>query len=491
MEAYAWRLNLRSSIAGRCRAATTTARYCPFAKQHETRGRAARRPRGARRASSAGSAQRPDGTLSVLFTPWGEALIRRWYQQALVAAEPPAARRQGRDPDEPVLPARLGRDCDRRQARPVVHLSSRADDRGQRSSANAASWTQRGVRFSVGVVGLHEHIDEIEALRAELPTRRLPVDQRLQGRARLLPPQQSGRGWQRVDPLFPDQQYTARFAEPSLPRRARRGLGGRRRHNLRRCHFVDADRQPLRGGLADGARPAHPARTRPAAATSATCCCPSCSTSGCSAAACWSEFQILRSGRTGTSMKRSSLLTRCRDTAVPFQNCVRRLDFRYPVVMVPAVISACRCTCSAVFAGIVLICLAASDLRAQGSEPEAQPAAGPAEEVFRAALPGLSRGQEAQGRIPPGEPRCGLLDKANRERWLAVLEQVKAGAMPPKEKPRPPAKDVAGPDRLDQRAGGSGGGRPQCRRRAGSSCAGSTGPSTRTPCATCWAWTSI
>ena len=54
-------------------------------------------------------------------------------------------------------------------------------------------------------------------------------------------------------------------------------------------------------------------------------------------------------------------------------------------------------------------------------------------------------------------------DKANRERWLAVLEQVKAGTMPPKEKPRPPAKDVAGPGRLDQRAGGSGGGRPECR----------------------------
>lgn len=33
-------------------------------------------------------------------------------------------------------------------------------------------------------------------------------------------------------------------------------------------------------------------------------------------------------------------------------------------------------------------------------------------------------------------------DKANRERWLAVLEQIKTGAMPPKEKPRPPAQDA-------------------------------------------------
>jgi hypothetical protein len=33
-------------------------------------------------------------------------------------------------------------------------------------------------------------------------------------------------------------------------------------------------------------------------------------------------------------------------------------------------------------------------------------------------------------------------DKANRERWLTVSEQIQSGAMPPKEKARPPAKDV-------------------------------------------------
>jgi hypothetical protein len=33
-------------------------------------------------------------------------------------------------------------------------------------------------------------------------------------------------------------------------------------------------------------------------------------------------------------------------------------------------------------------------------------------------------------------------DKANRERWLAVLDQLKEGAMPPEEKPRPPGTAV-------------------------------------------------
>ncbi len=52
------------------------------------------------------------------------------------------------------------------------------------------------------------------------------------------------------------------------------------------------------------------------------------------------------------------------------------------------------------------------------------------------------------GAKPKGKFRLDSLtqdfnDKANRERWLAVLEQVQNSTMPPKEKPRPPAKDVA------------------------------------------------
>jgi len=52
-----------------------------------------------------------------------------------------------------------------------------------------------------------------------------------------------------------------------------------------------------------------------------------------------------------------------------------------------------------------------------------------------------------EGKKPKGDFRLESLaldfhDKANRERWLAVLEQVKSGAMPPKQKPRPPSQDV-------------------------------------------------
>ncbi|MEK6261839.1 MAG: c-type cytochrome, partial [Planctomycetota bacterium] len=51
------------------------------------------------------------------------------------------------------------------------------------------------------------------------------------------------------------------------------------------------------------------------------------------------------------------------------------------------------------------------------------------------------------GEKPKGDLRVESLsqdfaERENRKRWLAVLEQVKAGTMPPKEKPRPPAEEV-------------------------------------------------
>src|SRR5262245_45561429 len=52
------------------------------------------------------------------------------------------------------------------------------------------------------------------------------------------------------------------------------------------------------------------------------------------------------------------------------------------------------------------------------------------------------------GARPKGKFRLDSLtqdfnDRANRERWLAVAEQVESGAMPPRaKKPRPAEKDV-------------------------------------------------
>jgi sulfatase maturation enzyme AslB (radical SAM superfamily) len=56
--------------------------YCPFAKRTETREQLARdRECLSRFVAWAGT--RTSDALGVLFTPWGEALVREWYQDAL------------------------------------------------------------------------------------------------------------------------------------------------------------------------------------------------------------------------------------------------------------------------------------------------------------------------------------------------------------------------------------------------------------------------
>ncbi|HEV3383971.1 MAG TPA: DUF1592 domain-containing protein [Gemmata sp.] len=50
-------------------------------------------------------------------------------------------------------------------------------------------------------------------------------------------------------------------------------------------------------------------------------------------------------------------------------------------------------------------------------------------------------GEKPKGDFSLEKLTADFADKANRERWLAVAEQLKAGSMPPKSKPRPSDKD--------------------------------------------------
>ncbi|HVK09191.1 MAG TPA: DUF1592 domain-containing protein [Gemmataceae bacterium] len=56
---------------------------------------------------------------------------------------------------------------------------------------------------------------------------------------------------------------------------------------------------------------------------------------------------------------------------------------------------------------------------------------------------GCHSGDKPKGGFRIDRLTADFADRANRERWAAVAEQLKSGAMPPKEKPRPPATDVA------------------------------------------------
>ena len=141
--------------------------YCPFAKKRDSRATLARDAREVARFTSWVAAQKRD--ISVLFTPWGEALVRRHYRTAMqtLAALPhvrqvalqtnlsgPLNWLQGMDGLE-----KIGLWCTYHPDQTTL----------ARFLERCARLDTMGVRYSVGVVAMNEHLDAIRALRAALP----------------------------------------------------------------------------------------------------------------------------------------------------------------------------------------------------------------------------------------------------------------------------------------------------------------------------------
>ncbi|MDP1591830.1 MAG: c-type cytochrome, partial [Prosthecobacter sp.] len=66
----------------------------------------------------------------------------------------------------------------------------------------------------------------------------------------------------------------------------------------------------------------------------------------------------------------------------------------------------------------------------------------PAQALFAQHCEKCHSGTKPKGRFAVASLSDDFTDKKNREHWLAVLEQLKNGEMPPKEKPRPPEKEL-------------------------------------------------
>ncbi len=211
--------------------------YCPFAKQQSSREELAADQAALRRfVAWVGDVERHRRRLSMLFTPWGEALIRPYYARALVE---------------------LSRMPHVRAVAIQTNLSSRLELLADADRDTLALWTTfhpsqtslaafvdrcaqldaMGLRYSVGVVGLREHFDLITELRARLRPevyvwinayKREPGYYRDGERERL----------SAIDPLF---SYNAERHE-SLDQRCAAGrdsLFVRGDGSVSRCHFVD------------------------------------------------------------------------------------------------------------------------------------------------------------------------------------------------------------------------------------------------------------
>jgi hypothetical protein len=222
--------------------------YCPFAKRRDSRQQLLADQQALARFET-WVTENPNGdALSVLFTPWGEALTRSWYRQTLT-------RLSRLDHIERVavqtnLGCRLGW---LRQAAPdrVALWATYHPGQVSRERFLAACATLRGygVRHSVGMVGLPEHHTEAVAVRAALPADTYLWINAADGH-RYDPRAEAA--WTAIDPLFGLSARPHRsaghgcWAGESAVSVAGDGT-------VRRCHFLP---EPI-GNLYDGSfRPA-------------------------------------------------------------------------------------------------------------------------------------------------------------------------------------------------------------------------------------------
>lgn len=179
----------------------------------------------------------------MLFTPWGEGLVRSWYRRALTElSQLPHIRRVAiqtnlscrtdwlADAD----PATLALWC-------TYHPGQTPYDR---FLAKCHELADRGIRFSVGVVGLTEHLEHARRLRAELPEHVYLWINAAEGHSYT---DEEAARWTGLDPLFPYSRHPHRSA--GLPCRTGESvISVDGEGTVRRCHFVPAEL----GNLYDG-----------------------------------------------------------------------------------------------------------------------------------------------------------------------------------------------------------------------------------------------
>jgi len=209
--------------------------YCPFAKRRESRQELSIDRRALER-FVAWVGRRASDSISVFFTPWGEALIRRSYQRALAELTAMPHIRRAAIQTNLSAPLDWVEGCDKEKLALWTTFHPTEVTRA-RFVKKALDLVDRGVRFSAGVVGLREHFEEIVALRSELPPEvyvwvnayRREENAYTEAEVRLL---------EAVDPLF---RVNTR-AYPSLGQACRAGsevISVAGDGTARRCHFIE------------------------------------------------------------------------------------------------------------------------------------------------------------------------------------------------------------------------------------------------------------
>jgi MoaA/NifB/PqqE/SkfB family radical SAM enzyme len=208
--------------------------YCPFAKHTETRQEHEQDNRALERFVTWVDSRNLH-QIGVLFTPWGEALVRKRYQDALTRlTNVPHVVKIAIQTN---LSCRLDwvEQCNKEKLALWATFHPTQISR-ERFLAKCLEADQRGIRLSVGVVGMKEHAEEIAALRAELPEYIYLWINAYKRRPDYYTPADIQR-FTGIDPLFPiNNQY-----HPSLGKACNGGhtvISVDGNGTMRRCHFI-------------------------------------------------------------------------------------------------------------------------------------------------------------------------------------------------------------------------------------------------------------
>ncbi len=204
--------------------------YCPFAKRRESR-EAQEIDRAALARFVAWVGTQAFSPTSVFFTPWGEALVRGWYRDAMGALSNMDHVRRVAVQTNLSVPVSWVRQA--RADRVGVWATWHPEQMPLgRFVARVKDLHRAGTHVSAGIVGMPEHEADAIALKAALPDVYVWVN------AVKRNPAAMALDWAKVDPLF---GWNAHYW-PSAGKACRTGedvvtvdgVG-----DVRRCHFVD------------------------------------------------------------------------------------------------------------------------------------------------------------------------------------------------------------------------------------------------------------
>ncbi|MFE9680584.1 STM4011 family radical SAM protein [Streptomyces sp. NPDC002701] len=234
--------------------------YCPFAKRRDTTAQL-RADRAALERFTRWAHEQRDDRLSVLFTPWGEGLVRSWYRRALVElSHRPHVRRVAIQTN---LSCRTDwlRDADLDTVA-LWCTYHPGQTPYERFLAKTHALSGLGVRFSVGIVGVPGHLEHARRLRAELPPHVYLWVNAAEGHTYT---DEQAAEWTALDALFPFSRDPHRSA--GMPCRTGESVVSvDGEGTVRRCHFVPT----ALGNLYDGS---YRAALRPRACPRALCDC--------------------------------------------------------------------------------------------------------------------------------------------------------------------------------------------------------------------------